>query len=333
MKKGKRIFLGLFLAASLSSCSYNDSYQLFDTTVIVQLDDASSKDSKYIGNYLTKMSEVMDAYTKPASGTTTLYTLNHTNDAIAIGDDLFGALQFAEQMQTATDGWFNPLVGKLTNAWKNGVIEKSKPTQADVDAVEAKIPSLLAEVNSSSLVLDETNKTAQRFGNATIDLGAFGKGYALREVRRYVIEKKITSYFVNAGTSSLLVGSYKDGPWKIKFNEAPGYFFHAEGTAVGTSSLSQQKATVNGTTYTHIVNPFTGSATLDYYMCTVVGDDPGLDDALSTTFILAGPTKAAEIANKLEIAGESPVKYAFFNQGENPGEGTWDAGSTLAVES
>jgi thiamine biosynthesis lipoprotein ApbE len=348
----KKVFLTSLLAivGLLSSCStsstnsssgsdtsggaigdYSGVYSCFNSTFDVRLYTSAKKENlTYIGSYLTSLSNELDAYTVPEEGVTTLYTINHSNEAIKVSDALFDALSFAFDMKTMTEGYLNPLVGAITTLWKDNVVDtKTQATKADVEAVEAQLPTLLAEVNSSSLVLDSTNKTVQRKGNALVDLGALGKGYALRHVQSYLKENNIGAYLVNGGSSSMIFGTTKkSAEWKISFADCKNAYFMAKDTAIGTSSIDQQGTTVDGTIYTHIVNPFTGSAVANYTMCTIKGNDPGYDDVLSTIYMIAGTDKAEYFKNKFSSSLSYNFEYGFYTSATN----TWVTSTNMGVE-
>ena len=317
-------------SSSVAIGDYSGVYSCFDSTFDVRLYSSAKKENlTYIGTYLTALSNELDAYTKPEEGVTTLYTINHSNEAIKVSDGLFNALSFALDMQTITEGYLNPLVGAITTLWKDDVVSKKGATSDDVKAVEAQLPALLSEVSNSSLVLDKTNKTIQRKGNAIVDLGALGKGYALRKVQSYLQENNITAYLINGGSSSMIFGkTKKEGEWKISFADCKDAYFMASNSAIGTSSVDQQGRDVDGTIYTHIVNPFTGSAVANYTMCTIRGDDPGYDDVLSTIYMIAGTDKAEYFKTKFANNLNYNFEYGFYTIAID----TWVTSSNMGVE-
>lgn len=340
----KKVFIASLLAlvGLLSSCNnssssseaigdYSGVYSCFDSTFDVRLYSSAKKENlTYIGNYLTSLSNELDAYTKPEDGVTTLYTINHSNEAIKVSDSLFNALSFATSMQLATEGYLNPLVGAITTLWKDKVVDaETQATAKEVAEVEAQLPALLTEVSNSSLILDEANKTVQRKGTALVDLGALGKGFALRHIQSYLQENNITAYLINGGSSSMIFGTTKKkGEWKISFADCKDAYFMAKETAIGTSSIDQQGTTIDGTIYTHIVNPFTGSAVANYTMCTIKGDDPGYDDVLSTIYMIAGTDKAEYFKTKFANQLNYNFEYGFYTSSSNQ----WVTSSNMGVQ-
>ncbi|MCI1244548.1 MAG: FAD:protein FMN transferase [Bacilli bacterium] len=332
MKK-RRLAMSLIAVALLSACKATESgtFYLFDTTVSAVLYESEQENIDYLENYLTTLSGELDAYAKPAEGTSTLYTLNHTNEPVEVSQGLFDALSFAVSMQEATEGYFNPFIGAISSLWKDDVLSKTDPTASDVSGVESQLPELLREMRATSLTMDQEKLTVRRNGEGLIDLGALAKGYAFLGVRDYLRKEGIGAYLVNGGTSSILLGTTAKGePWKVNFNDAPNCYFKAASTALATSSESEQCVRVDGTTYSHIVNPFTGEAVSPYRMCTVVSEDPALDDVLSTAFMLAGGSKAKELSASIGKTYGVDLAFALLSFDEN-GNGVWDDNGTLEI--
>lgn len=332
----KKVFLSILIlpTLALSGCAQEvtDStgvYSLFGTSSFdIRLYKTEKSKLDYLVNYFTSLSNEIDAYTEPSNGAITLYSVNHTNEPVKVSQQLFDILTFAIDMQKESEGWLNPFLGNITTLWKEKVVDAKDPTASDVAYVESQLPSLLAETNNTSITFDESNLTVTRNGTGTIDLGALGKGYSLREAKRYLEEQKVTAYLINGGSSSMIFGTTKAGAdWKINFKDCQGAYFTASNTGIGTSSLDEQAAVVDGKTYTHIVNPFTGSALSTYTMCTIRSDDPGLDDVFSTVFMVAGVEKADYFVSKIEKDFGIHMSYAFYTKGTD----TWNTSSDMEV--
>lgn len=292
-------------ASSSSAEAAKGEFYLFDTFVDVALYRGTDEEVSAIGDYLSSFSALIDGYAEPAAGETTLWTVNHTNEEIEVPPALADILSFALEMEEATDGYLNPLIGSLANLWKAGV-EASVPyipAQKDIDAA-------LAEMNASSLTVEGTK--VKRTGGAIVDLGALGKGYALREVKKMIEGYGLSAYLVNAGSSSMIMGAKEDGSaWRIGFNVGGGQNTPAiltlQDNSMGTSSVTEQGAVIGGATYSHIVNPFTGSAKASYVLASAIGPDPGIDDVMSTCFFLMGEDIAQSYAAKMGLG------YCFYD--------------------
>lgn len=325
MKKNLVHFLIVIASISSFSCSSRPSstsgstsatsdfdqwFYLFGTSSFqIRLFGATQENFDYLASYFEEMSDLTDAYNEPQGVKANLYTINHTNEPVVVDDKLAGVLQFALDMEKETKGYFNPLIGNLTNLWKDGINGIVNGIQTDTPYIpsDQAIAKAMAETSSSSLTL--VGNTVTRQGTGIVDLGALAKGYSLREAEDYLAKSNVTRYIINAGTSSFAFGKTGSGnDWDVNFRDYPNAHFKCSLTSVGTSAVSEQSAVIDGKTYSHIVNPFTGSAEAKYVMASIKYPDPGLDDILSTVFMLVGEEGAKEYAKKYDGLG-----YAFYD--------------------
>ena len=155
---------------------------------------------------------------------------------------------------------------------------------------EITIASELSKMNSTSLVFKENN-VVQRVGEATIDLGGIAKGYALDKVQEYLASQNEKHYLVNAGYSSILLGE-KDtdnGYFTVGIDSRiiPNSYLKLKNCFVSTSSITEQgvKISEEGPTYSHIINPVTGSAINKHDAVIVVSSKGYIGDVLSTSMM------------------------------------------------
>lgn len=143
-------------------------------------------------------------------------------------------------------------------------------------------------MNNSSVLFKE-NSVVQRLGEAEIDLGAVAKGFALDEVKSYLDSKSFSKYLINSGYSSILLGqkSSDDGLFSVGLSDIENAYLKLSNCFVSTSGVSTQGVKIDDQIYSHIVNPYTGSAINNYDTVIVVSDSGYLGDALSTSFMLS----------------------------------------------
>lgn len=277
----KKIFIVIILFF-LTGCKIeeNNNEQIskmffkFNTYFTVQMNGSESQFND-IYEIFSVFDEACDYYTYSLGN---LNDLNNNKEIIA-KDDLLEVINFALELQS--DG-FNIFTGNINNLWKDyfNQITSSLPSEEEIDIELENIKNSSIEINDNSIKL---------LGDATIDLGAVAKGYAVLKVDEYIKENNITTFLINAGNSNLLLG-YKDGNENYKVGVKNLYdgqynkILSLNNKAVVTSSIESQSTTIDGVFYSHIIDPSTGYSNNYYDSITLIGDNSGLLDVLSTTF-------------------------------------------------
>ena len=310
MRKKTRFSLLSALAPFLCSCAgggspLSESKVLFDTLVTGYSNSGDQTCLDEVFTELTEWDQWLDAYEAPPAGVTSIYSINHTNEPVTVSAPLAELLYFMNSLPSLTEGLFNPLIGNLTALWKEGLAAATPfvPDQTAIDSAVAEI----ADTEHNFLEINGTMVT--RHGSATLDVGAIGKGWALREIRHVFEDYGEADYLLDGGSSSFLFGQYGkgDGTYSVTFSDIATKGLKLHDTALGVSSISEQKAVINGVTYSHLVNPLTGSAAAPAVMAGAIGIDAGLCDAMSTVFFLAGADKTKTLATQMGLG------YVYFD--------------------
>lgn len=134
-----------------------------------------------------------------------------------------------------------------------------------------------------------------------IDFGGYGKGYAIKNIKRILENATIHQCFVDFGNSSILgTGHHPFGDaWKVSI-ENP---FDAGQTA-DEISLRDMALSVSGNTPTysgHIVHPKSGSPEARRKSVAVLMDDPLAAEVLSTVFLIAAESEKEQLKKSFKI--------------------------------
>ena len=154
---------------------------------------------------------------------------------------------------------------------------------------------------------EENNRVRINDSNASIDVGALGKGYATEKAAELLEEKGISSYVLNIGGNIRIIGTKVDGSgWStgIRDPKNPDSAFALKitvsDTAVVTSGSYERYFTVDGVKYPHIIDKDTLYPATYYDSLTVVTKDSGLADCLSTALYCMPLPESRRLAESLD---------------------------------
>ena len=280
--KFKKLLLLASIIPLVTSCQQDHVgiFFYFNTVIDVKLFEGT-RDSFYnVGHLMEQVDEVSDSYRQRSESD--VYTINHTNEPVAVNDVLYNLLYqayYAKEEFGAT--YYNPLCGSLSELWKDCLNHDTIPTDEEIEAE-------LTKINNTTLIFS-MGDSIQRVGDATIDLGGIAKGYALNWVRSMLSNANIHKYIVNAGSSSILLGENKtnNGYFNVGFKHyITDSYLKLKNCTVSTSSVAEQGKTIGDITYSHIVNPVTGSAINNWDCVVVISENSYIGDALSTSMMM-----------------------------------------------
>jgi thiamine biosynthesis lipoprotein len=153
---------------------------------------------------------------------------------------------------------------------------------------------------------DDANRTVFLKGRAGFDFGGYGKGYALRQIRRLLEAEKVTRALINFGDSSILAaGTHPHGDcWPV------GIDHPCTGERMGVMRLRDCSLSVSGNRPAqpaHIVDPETGACVTGWKTVAAVAADPVDAEALTTALMVATPDKVEKIVNRFSI-----IEYKIY---------------------
>ncbi|MBR5345674.1 MAG: FAD:protein FMN transferase [Clostridia bacterium] len=231
---------------------------------------------------------------------TNLWSLNNGawKEPMKVEPDMMNLLVFCRDLQEKYPGAVNIAMGRVLNLWHEARLA------AEDNPAEAKVPDpeVLAEAaehcDMSDLVLDEEAGTVfYRDPLLRLDLGAVAKGYAAGLVEQKLAEL-LPAFCLNAGGNIVLHGAPYNSrkAWRTGIQN-PDALLYGDNTTLGTvdrtdgcivtSGDYQRYFTVDGVRYHHIIDPVTLQPARSVRAVTIICENSGLADFLSTTcFIL-----------------------------------------------
>ncbi|MCR3906083.1 MAG: FAD:protein FMN transferase [Tenericutes bacterium] len=237
-----------------------------------------------------------------------IYSINQTlNEVIEIDYELFELLEEANRLKELTEGYFDVSIGKIVDVWKDVILDEASgylfeeiPEQV-FESIEETLEAI--EVVENPYELTENNGKYYveiKSSHVKIDLGALSKGYATQRVYDYLRDNDAIYFSISAGSSSISVGKNMNretgffhtslaNPVRTGSDNRTYGMIYVADVSITTSGNYEQYALYNGLRYHHIVSPLTKMPEHYYHTITVIGDDAGALDALSTAFFSMAP--------------------------------------------
>jgi FAD:protein FMN transferase len=208
---------------------------------------------------------------------------------VPVSAELFDVLQRGQKISQLSDGAFDVTVGPYIRLWRFARKRKVLPTTAEIEAARA-------AVGWQKLRLDARQRTVTLLvPNMRLDLGSIGKGYAADAALRVLKGRGIDRALV-AASGDIAIGNPPPGQrgWKVgiaafgRAANSPLCTLLLHNAGISTSGDTEQFIEINGTHYSHIVNPATGLGLTNRIQATVIGPDATTTDCLDTTVSLLG---------------------------------------------
>lgn len=326
MKKILRILLTALLIpvfvlfpgarASESKRFTNHFFNTFDTIIslIGYAPNQETFDSAFQAvqerfTYLHRLFDKYNAY----EGVNNLYIVNRdaAKAPVKVAPELMELLVFCRDMQKKFPGATNIAMGSVLKIWHD------HREQAAADPASATVPDLAelqaaaAHTDMDKVVLDEENSTVFFLDpEMSLDLGAVAKGYAAESAAKLLLDSPMTSFIINAGGNVRTGGKPLDGrnawgvaiqnPFSSAFSDAPSVetlFLHD--MSVVTSGINERYYEVDGVRYHHLIDPNTLFPARHMASVTVVTEDSGMADFLSTALFMMSYEEGRALVDSL----------------------------------
>ncbi len=282
-------------------------YDLFDTviTFTAYTDDADAFDGwqSTLKNELAAVHQAADPYHTYASTPHNLCEVNALagNGAVAADEKLLALLHFGQEAYTLTEGKVNVAIGGVTALWK-----ACRDAEVPVLPSEDALSDALSATDFTAVQWDAVTKTISLPSKTALDFGAVAKGWATEQAAK-ALEKDGCVGIINAGGNVRTIGNKPDGTlWLVRIShplesETYSLDIRLDGhMAVATSGDYQRYQTVDGVNYAHIIDPETGVPPRHMRAVSVICDDAGMADTLSTALFLMPIDKAIAFTNELD---------------------------------
>lgn len=300
----KRVICILLMLLLLTGCAlpghaskqYSMTYlTLFDTvTSIVGVADSEEDflaEAKAIHDALLEYHQLFDIYNN-YQGINNLKTLNDQAGVAPVEVDrrIIDLLLDCKAYYELTGGVVNPAMGSVLSLWhearNEGLDDPANARLPDLEALE----DAAEHIDFNAVIIDEAASTVFITDpQMRLDVGAVAKGWSVQQV----CENLCPGLLISVGGNVFATGPKDEEgtPWVIAIQNPNGGddYLHtvalSSGSAV-TSGDYQRYYTVEGQMYHHIIDPATLHPSTLWRSVTIICDDSGLADALSTALFI-----------------------------------------------
>ncbi len=303
----------LLLGMLLSGCTQERQvYQtvfldVFDTVTTLRGYDISEEafqaHAQQVHQMLTYYHRLFDIYTDYPGG------LKQINDnaglsPIKVEQPVIALLNDCKRDYVLTDGRVNVAMGSVLSLWHDareaGLADPAHAALPDGDALQ----EAARHISFDTVIIDETAGTvylSDRFQR--LDVGAVAKGWSAQQV----IQQLPEGYMLNVGGNVCTRGSKPDGSsWNIAVQSPEAdrgnlCVVKLAGQSLVTSGDYQRSYTVDGRRYHHIIDPDTLTPGTYWRSVSVLAQDSGLADCLSTALFLLPLEQGEALAAQLQV--------------------------------
>ncbi|WP_196886087.1 FAD:protein FMN transferase [Aureivirga sp. CE67] len=265
-------------------------------------------------NYLKKVDSIINAVNRSLSTyhkDSDISKINRGDSTIVVDELFLENIEKSRKIHMKTNGFFDPTIGILVNAWGFG------PEMKIDDLDSTKVADLLKYVGFEKIQI-KNGKVIKESEEIYLDFNSIAKGYTIDLIGRYLETKGINDYLVELGGEVRARGKNLDkgALWSIAI-EDPNTdgtrsftkFVKLNNESMATSGNYRKfKKNKNGEKFVHTVNPKTGFAyESDLISATVISEIDCADvDAYATAFMAMG------LENTKEFLKNNPEIKAFL---------------------
>ena len=260
--------------------------------VLATSERASTQAETAVLNEIDRQAKILSSYDPTSEFSQWFKT---TGEARAVSPELFDVLERFDMWRARTNGAIDASAESVSRVWKTAASEHRLPTDAEVAAG-------VATVQQPHWKLDYAAHTATHLSSAPLALNSFTKSYIIdRAVAKGLAISGVHGVIVNIGGDLVTRGDWSEtvavtDPQANADNAKPMAEISVANRAVATSGVYRRGFDINGTHYSHIVDPRTGRPTGHVLGATVTAPDAADAGALATAFCVLTPEESERLA-------------------------------------
>ncbi len=325
------LILGMLLTGCGEAVGISETKQytatfldLFDTvtTIVGQAENEETfrAEAQKVHDKLLRYHQLFDIY-NTYEGIANVKTINDQAGIAPVTADpaIIELLTDCREFYELSDHRLNVAMGSVLSLWHETRTEGiDDPQHAKLPEKEA-LEAASAHMSFDEVVIDE-EQSAVYISDPLVqlDVGAVAKGWSAQKVA----EESPSGLLLSVGGNVCATGpKLEDGtPWVIGIDnyDGSGEYLHTiyvtEGSVV-TSGDYQRTYTVGGKAYHHIIDPQTLYPADRWHMVTVVCEDSGVADMLSTSLFLMSQEEGQKLLDQFDaeavwVAMDEEIHYS-----------------------
>jgi thiamine biosynthesis lipoprotein len=259
---------------------------------------------KKIEKRLEEINQSMSVF-RPESELSRFNRLNKTGEPFFISKDFFLVMKTSENIYGLTQGAWDGTVKPLVDLWGFGKL-KERTTIPEKNRIQ----ELLSHVGFHHIRILKDHRLVKETPEVTLDLASIAKGYGVDAVTELIRREGVTQFLVEIGGEVYASGVKADGtPWRVGINYPDPGASHNQvhkiillkDMALATSGDYRNYFEMDGTRYSHVIDPKTGwPVSNGVISVSVWAKTCMLADGLATAMMVMGAEKGVELANRLD---------------------------------
>ncbi len=237
--------------------------------------------------------------------------INNGDSTVRVDQMFREVFQLSQEVYTSTNGYFDPTVGALVNAWGFG-----PGKQLALDSI--KVDSILQFVGFDKVRLTREGTVIKNDPRIFIDFNAIAKGYAIDRVAEFLDQKDIENYLIEVGGEIIAKGEnmLKQKSWIVGIDDPQveegrrlKLTLQLRDNAMASSG-NYRKFRVDSTTgkkFVHTIDPKTGyTKDANILAVSVIAKNCAKADAYATAFM------AMELSESIKLLDSNKELDAYI---------------------
>jgi thiamine biosynthesis lipoprotein len=330
MKYKKLLLIIISLLILISACSNENnsgytkySYEFLGTfdTVIQIMGYAKNTDEFEVMAEICKdrfieLNKLYDIY-HDYDGINNIKSINDNAGIkpVEVQQEIIDLLVFSKEWHGKTNGKCNIAMGSVLSIWhdyrEKGI---NNPEEAEIPPLEILKEAMKFTDINKVIINDDNNTVYLEDKNMRLDVGAVAKGFATEIVANELIDKGYTSFIISSGGNVRTVGEPMDRSrkkWGIGIQDPDGNpndpnepsldILYINDQSLVTSGDYQRQYEVDGKMYHHLIDPDTLMPAEYFRSVSIVANDSGIADFMSTTIFLTPYEEGRRLLETLGI--------------------------------